>query len=124
MGNTAHLQLVSDSSLLSTAQASVATNSLGLLDLVEIAAAGLTPKTEYRVYLAESNKPPYGKLKQLVVRKANLDGAGIAQAIGPLKSLAPNEGHTTHVDARFLVVTEWNYDSKIVLAETNAIDPH
>ncbi len=60
-GNTAHLRLEAGSNSLRKAQASVAINSLGLLDLVEIAAAGLTPKTTYRVYLAESNGAPYGK---------------------------------------------------------------
>ena len=34
------------------AQTSVAVNSLGLLDLVQIAAVGLAPKTQYQVYLA------------------------------------------------------------------------
>jgi hypothetical protein len=38
-------------------QASVAVNSLGLLDLLEIAAEGLAPMAQYQVYLAEANQP-------------------------------------------------------------------
>lgn len=68
----------------------MAINSLGLVDLVEIAAAGLAPATSYRVNLAELNRMLYGKLQELAILKTNPDGAGIAQAIGPLKSLVPS----------------------------------
>jgi hypothetical protein len=40
------------------------------------------------VYLAESNQPPLGKLEPLAILKTNPDGAGIVQAIGPLKDYA------------------------------------
>ena len=40
---------------------------------------------QYQVYLAESNRSPFGKLEPLAVLKTNPDGAGIVQAIGPLK---------------------------------------
>lgn len=43
-GNTARLHLEAAGSALPDAQASVAVNSLGLLDLVQIAAEGLAPK--------------------------------------------------------------------------------
>jgi len=59
----------------------VAVNSLGLLDLVQIAAAGLAASTQYQVYLAESDHSPFGKLVSLAVLKTNPDGAGIVQAI-------------------------------------------
>src|SRR5215471_15227753 len=100
--NTARLRLTSAESTWPNAQASVAINSLGLLDLVQIAASGLSPKTQYQVYLAESNHAPFGKLEPLAVLRTNPDGAGIAQAIGPLKTLA---GSTTDAKApsrRFL----------------------
>ena len=86
-GNTARLRLEAGGAALPDAQGSVAVNSLGLLDLVQIAAEGLTPKSQYQVYLAESDHAPFGKLEPLAVLKTNPDGAGIAQAIGPLKTL-------------------------------------
>src|SRR5207244_8885066 len=52
--NTARLHLETGGSELPDAQASVAVNSLGLLDLVQIAAKGLAPTESYQVYLAES----------------------------------------------------------------------
>ena len=69
----------------------MAVNSLGLLDLIQIAAKGLAPQTQYQVYLAESNQSPFGKLEPIAVLKTNPDGAGIVQAIGPLKGLAGND---------------------------------
>lgn len=85
-GNTARLRLNAAESALPKAQASVAINSLGLLDLVQITAAGLAPKSQYQVYLADSNHGPFGKLEPLAILRTNPDGAGSVQAIGPLKS--------------------------------------
>src|SRR6516164_1187078 len=89
--NTARLHLESRGTALPNAQASVAVNSLGLLDLVQIAAKGLSPQAQYEVSLAESNKSPFGKLEPLAVLKTNHDGAGIVQAIGPLKVLGGSD---------------------------------
>src|SRR5262252_9369617 len=89
--NTARLHLEAGGTALPEAQASVAVNSLGLLDLIQIAARGLAPKESYQVYLAESNQPPFGKLEPLAVLKTNPDGAGIVQAIGPLKALVNSD---------------------------------
>src|SRR5262249_61434912 len=103
--NTARLHMEAGGTALAEAQASVAVNSLGLLDLVQIAAKGLAPKAQYQVYLAESNRSPFGKLEPLAVLKTNPDGAGIVQAIGPLKVLAG--GNTTSsVPKRFLILTD------------------
>jgi len=101
------------------AQASAAVNSLGLLDLVQIAAEGLMPKSQYRVYLAESDHAPFGKLEPLAVLKTNPDGEGIVQAIGPLKTLADGAGATTGVPShRFLIVTDLDDSSHIVLRQS------
>ncbi len=100
------------------AQASVAVNSLGLLDLVQIAAEGLTPKSQYQVYLAESNHSPFGKLEPLAVLKTNPDGAGIVQAIGPLKKLAHADPAAS--SNRFLIVTGITDPSNIVLRQASA----
>jgi len=112
--NTARLHLEAGGTGLPGAQASVAVNSLGLLDLIQIAAKGLAPKESYQVYLAESNKSPFGKLEALAVLKTNPDGAGIVQAIGPLKVLAGNDANSSSPQ-RFLIVTDFKDSSQVVL---------
>ena len=122
--NTARLHLEAGGTGLPEAQASVAVNSLGLLDLVQIAASGLAPQTSYQVYLAESNKSPFGKLEPLAVLKTNPDGAGIVQSIGPLKTLVAS--HETAADApprRFLIVTDMKDSSQVVLRQTETPQP-
>jgi YVTN family beta-propeller protein len=114
-GNTARLHLQSGEDALPDAQASVAVNSLGLLDLVQIAAEGLAPKSQYQVYLADSDHAPFGKLEPLGVLKTNPDGAGIVQAIGPLKTLT---GEGSGVPSRrFLIVTDQTDSSQVVLRQ-------
>jgi YVTN family beta-propeller protein len=117
--NTVRLHLEAAGTTLAEAEASVAVNSLGLLDLVQIAAKGLAPKEVYQVYLAESNQAPFGKLESLAVLKTNSDGAGIVQAIGPLKTLAGN-GANSSSPQRFLIVTDIKDSSQVVLREAKA----
>jgi YVTN family beta-propeller protein len=114
--NTARLHLEAGGTALPDSQASVAVNSLGLLDLVQIAARGLSPQTTYQVYLAESYKSPFGNLEPLAVLKTNPDGAGIVQAIGPLKALAGSNPNSS-VSQRFLIVTDIKDSSKVVLRQ-------
>ncbi len=115
-GNTAHLHLQMGAPELPNAQATVAVNSLGLLDLLQIAARGLTPKTRYQVYLTTSDRAPFENLEPLAVLATNADGAGIVQAIGPLKTLAPaTQGATSALARRFVVVTELENRSVVVL---------
>jgi hypothetical protein len=121
VANIGRLQLEAGGTAFPNAQASAAVNSLGLLDLVEIAAAGLAPKSQYQVYLGESNHAPFGKLEPLAVLKTNPDGAGIVQTIGPLKTLA--SGTSTPAGARsqrFLIVTDLNDSSHIVLRQSSS----
>jgi YVTN family beta-propeller protein len=117
--NTARLHLDAGGTALPDAQASVAVNSLGLLDLIQIAARGLSPRTQYQVYLAESNQSPFGKLEPLAVLKTNPDGAGIVQAIGPLKFLAGNDPNSS-ASQRFLIVTDIKDSSQVVLRQAKA----
>jgi YVTN family beta-propeller protein len=120
-GNTARLHLEAGGTALPHAQASVAVNSLGLLDLVQIAAAGLTPNAQYQVYLAESDHAPFGKREPLAVLKTNPDGAGIVQAIGPLKTLAGRGGGAAGVPVRrFLIVSALTDPSQVVLRQASA----
>ena len=120
-GNTGHLLLQSGGTALPDAQATVAVNSLGLLDLVEIAARGLAPKSQYRVYLTSSEHAPFGRLEPVAVLRTNPDGAGVVQAIGPLKILAINPGGLASAPSRrFLLVTELNDPSHVVLRPTSS----
>src|SRR4029077_18494689 len=73
-GNIVRLHLEAGGNTFHDAQASVAVNSLGLLDLVQIAAEGLAPMSQYRVNLAEADQSPFGKLQPLAVLKTNADG--------------------------------------------------
>jgi len=117
-GNIALLRLVAGGTTLPNAHASVAVNSLGLLDLVELAASGLAGKSQYQLYLADFDHAPFGNLEPLAVLKTNPDGAGIVQAIGPLKSLAgerPANGLAS--SRRFLIVTELKDPSTVVLRQ-------
>src|ERR1700741_928921 len=120
--NTARLHLEAGATALPDAQASVAVNSLGLLDLVQIAAKGLAPQTPYQVYLAESNQPPFGKLEPLAILKTNTDSAGIVQAIGPLKVLAGNDPNSSP-SQRVLNVTDIKDSSQVVLRQTATQQP-
>ena len=116
--NTSHFHLQASGNALSEASATVAVNSLGILDLIEIAARGLAPKTQYRVYLADANHPPFGALEPLAVFTTNPDGAGIVQAIGPLKQLAHGDSSASLVATRrFLIITNARDTSQIVLRQ-------
>jgi len=118
-GNTASLNLEGVGFTSQRAQGRAAVNSLGLLDLVQIAAEGLTPKTQYRVFLSDTNEAPFKNLQPLAILKTNPDGAGIVQAIGPLKTLVTPEGAATDVHRRFLIVSESDDTSHVVLRQTS-----
>jgi YVTN family beta-propeller protein len=119
--NTEHIRLEAAGTALPAAQASAAVNSLGLLDLLEIAATGLVPGTQYRLYLAPSIDPPYGSLEPLAVCKANPDGAAIVQAFGPLKALVRSGAATDGtLPQRFLIITDLNDPSRVVLRQTGS----
>jgi len=121
--NTARLRLQSAGAALPNAQGSAAVNSLGLLDLVQVTAAGLSPKSQYEVYLAESDHAPYGKLKALAILKTNPDGAGSAQAIGPLKTLAGAAAGANAPPRRYLIVTDPKDPSQVVLRQASGENP-
>jgi len=117
-GNTATLHLEGVGSATQRAQGWAAVNSLGLLDLVQIAAEGLAPKTQYRVFLSDSNQPPFKNLQPLAVLKTNPDGAGIVQTIGPMKTLAAQGTATPGVSSRrFLIVSESDDAAHVVLRQ-------
>jgi YVTN family beta-propeller protein len=121
-GNITRLQLEAAGTAFPNARASVAVNSLGLLDLVEIAAQGLAARAQYEVYLADSNHPPFGKRESLAFLKTNPDGAGIVQVIGPLKVLAvrSSESHSAPSE-RFLIVVDSGDANQVVLRQSNLV---
>jgi YVTN family beta-propeller protein len=112
---TARLRLIAVGKTWPNAQASVAVNSVGLLDLLQIAAVGLAPKSQYRVYIAGSNQPPFGSLEPLAMLKTNPDGAGIVQAIGPLKALSASDAAKN--TRRYLIVTDVADSSIVILRQ-------
>jgi hypothetical protein len=119
-GNTARLRLEAGGTARPDAQGWVAVNSLGLLDLVQIAAEGLIPKSQYQVYLAESHQAPFGKLEPLAVLKTNPDGAGIVQTIGPLKTLIAGGAAANGAPSRrFLIVTELKDPTQVLLRQAS-----
>ena len=75
----------------SAAHASVAINSLGPIDNLQIAATGLQPGKKYWVMLVGGAEP-----QELVMFSAGIGGAAIAQALGPLKrAVAPSNVEQT-----------------------------
>lgn len=67
----------------SAARATVSVNPLGLVDLVQIVATGLTPNTAYVLRLTG----PTGQAQDLAALMTTAQGGVIAQTIGPVKQL-------------------------------------
>lgn len=119
-GNAVKLLLEPVRPTAQSAQGSVAVNSLGLLDLIQITAEGLKPGSAYQVYLAESDHAPFGKLEPLAVLKANPDGAGTVQAVGLLKTLIRETAAVIGKSQRFIIITELNDSSNVVLRQSDS----
>jgi YVTN family beta-propeller protein len=80
-----HLELKPPPGVTWAAHASVAINSLGPIDHLQIAATGLEPGRKYRLVLAGGAAP-----EELVTFSAGIGGTAIAQTLGPLKrAMAP-----------------------------------
>jgi YVTN family beta-propeller protein len=77
-----HVELVPPADSHSSAHASVAINSLGLIDNLQIAATGLEPGKKYHLMLVGGSEP-----QGLIVFTAGIGGAAIAQTFGPLKQV-------------------------------------
>jgi DNA-binding beta-propeller fold protein YncE len=120
-GNTARLHLAAVGTASPNAQASVAVNPLGLLDLVQVAAENLMPMSQYRLALAEPGDASE-KLEPLAAFTTQPDGSAVVQAIGPLKTLAAEAGTSASESSRqqFLIVTPANNPSQIVLRQAGA----
>ena len=82
-----HLELRPPPGVTSAAHASVAINSLGPIDNLQIALTGLEPGKKYWVMLVGGAQP-----QELATFNAGIGGTAIAQALGPLKRvLTPSQ---------------------------------
>jgi hypothetical protein len=101
------LKAVAGSGSSSVASATVAVNSLGALDLLQVAVSGLQPKTQYTVSLSDTNQAPFKNLTPLATFTTWQDGGGVAQAIGPLKKIVTGDGQLGQDTAkrRYVIVS-------------------
>ena len=106
-GQALHIEMLPPAGTNLNGRATVAVNSLGVIDLLEIAVAGLQPGQEYQLSLADSLTKPDANRIALTKFTANPSGAAIAQAIGPLRTVVDGAGGAAGKQSgqRYLVVT-------------------
>jgi YVTN family beta-propeller protein len=110
-GKASHLALIAPEGNAGSARATVSVNSLGALDLLQIAVSGLKPTSDYTLWLTTSRTAPFGDKEPLVTFKTNLAGAQVAQTIGPLrKVLTEATTSDNRSGERFLLVTAGGSD--------------
>jgi len=113
-----HLTLVPPAGSRSPAHATVAVNSLGLVDLVQIAATGLEPGRSYQLALVDRRTAPYGRREALANFKANVGGAQVAQTIGPLRQAVTRaEGDDQPAAARYLILSPVGSDEPVLVQQ-------
>jgi YVTN family beta-propeller protein len=113
-GKAAHLTLVVPEGDNSPARATVSVNNLASLDLLQAAFSGLKPGQKYVLWLVESRTAPFGRKEALVNFQANLSGAQVAQAIGPLRRVIASNT-PEHAQARFLILTQTDSDVPVLI---------
>jgi YVTN family beta-propeller protein len=112
-----HLTLVPPAGSSGAAQATVAINSLGLVDLLQIAVSGLVPGKQYQLALVDRRTAPYGSRLPLTNFKANSGGAQIAQTIGPLRQAVTAAAGAGQPAARYLVLSPVGSDAPILVQQ-------
>jgi YVTN family beta-propeller protein len=119
-GKAAHLTLIAPESSGSSAHATVSVNSLGPLDLLQMAVSGLKPGQMYRLWLVTARTPPYGRKEELAMFKTNLSGAQAVQTVGPFRQVLTSEGEKTAegTQQRFLLVTPAESDAAELVEKT------
>jgi hypothetical protein len=119
-GQTLHIEMVPPSGAESNGRATVAVNSLGVIDLLQIAVAGLQPGQEYELFLVDSLTKPDANRIGLAKLKTWPNGAGIAQAIGPLRTvIAAGEGTAgKQSEQRYLLLTATGSDQPVLQQRT------
>jgi len=90
------------------ARATVAVNSVGVIDLLQIAASGLEPGKEYELWLIDPVGSPKASRTPLARFTANASGAAVAQAIGPLRTVVAEAAGSIgeHAERRSLLLTD------------------
>jgi YVTN family beta-propeller protein len=119
-GKAAHLTLIAAAGSGNPAHATVSVNSLGPLDLLQMAVSGLKPGQTYRLWLVTSQTAPYGQKEELAMFKTNLAGAQVVQTVGPFRQvLTPdNEKTAESAQQRFLLVAPAESDVPILIQKT------
>ncbi len=115
-GEALHIEMLPPSGARSNARASVAVNSLGVIDLLQIAVAGLQPGQEYQLLLVDSLTNPGASRLGLTKFNTNPSGAAVAQAIGPLRTVvAVSVGAASQKsDQRYLIVIPSGSDQPVL----------
>jgi len=85
-----HIELVPPPGASSEAHASVAVNSLGLIDNLQLAATGLQPGRKYKLVMVGGSSP-----EDLAVFAAGIGGVAIVQTLGKLKRVIAGSPEVT-----------------------------
>ena len=119
-GKAAHLTLIAPEGITKPAHATVSVNSLGPLDLLQMAVSGLKAGQMYRLWLVTTRTPPYGEKQELAVFKTNLAGAQVVQTVGAFRQvLTPDsEKAVEGIQQRFLLVTPAESDAAELIEKT------
>jgi YVTN family beta-propeller protein len=119
-GQALHIEMLPPGRAATNARATVAVNSLGVIDLLQIAVAGLQPGQEYELSLVDSLVKPAASRIALTKFTPNPSGAAVAQAIGPLRTVVGTAGGAAgqQPEQRFLVVTATGSDQPVLQQQT------
>src|SRR5262245_47788126 len=115
-GEALHIEMLPPSGASSLGRATVTINSLGIIDLLQIAAAGLQPGQEYQLFLVDSLTKPDAIRIGLTKFTANPSGAAIAQAIAPLRAVVAASGSagSQHSEQRYLLLSGVGSDQPLL----------
>ena len=118
-GNASHLTLTAPEGSGSSARATVSVNSLGALDLLQVAVSGLKPAQIYRVWLVTERTSPFGQKQELASFKTNFAGAQVVQTVGPFRQVLTSEQEkpTAQKQQRFLLITPARSDTAELIEE-------
>lgn len=119
-GQALHIEMLPPAGASSNGRATVAVNSLGVIDLLQIAVAGLQPGQEYQLFLADSLTKSDANRIALTKFTANPSGAAVAQAIGPLRTVVGTADGAAgqQSEQRYLVVTASGSDQSVLQQQT------
>jgi YVTN family beta-propeller protein len=119
-GQALHIEMLPPAGAGTNARATVAVNSLGVIDLLQIAAAGLQPGQEYQLCLVDSLVKPDASPTALTRFTTNPSGAAVAQTIGPLRTVvgATDGVAGQQAEPRYLVVTAIGSDQPVLQQQT------